>query len=519
VTTTFGSISKSAQSTIPAASLAPRTIIDCVLRSVRSFPERAALIIAGPDSDTVVSYAQLGELISETAAGLDRAGVHVGSRVLIMAAPSLRFYALALGVLASARVLVVVDGRMQRRRVVHALRAASPDVVVAAPSVMRWWPLVAPLRRARRFTIDGAVLGAESVDALFERSGAATFASPSPDADAILAFSSGTTGDAKRIARSHTVLLAQHRALAAAFPPPSDDVNLAGFPMAVLHNLCCGTTTVLPDMTLRAEMARATETAVRVIERCGVTSISAAPAFARALSRWAISNGRVIDQVGHVVVGGGPVSRTLCAEVTAAFPNARASIVYGATEAEPIATVNMRELLVSEGEGFLVGRLVPDVEMVLDRGRGRWRGAGEVLVRGAHVVRPENATNGWHRTGDLARVDAHGRLWLLGRVSDAVLHRERLVLSGIVEASALRVLGVDAAGFVAHRRAPEGELAVTIAKRASRAIVATRVHAALAELGLGTIRVRVVDRIPMDARHESKVARAELARMLERLRS
>jgi len=289
--------------------------------------------------------------------------------------------------------------------------------------------------------------------------------------------------------------------------------------MAVLHNLCCGTTTVLPDATLRSEMTRDPETAICLIERCGVTSLSAAPAFARTLSRWAISNGRVIDQVGHFVVGGGPVSRTLCAEVMAAFPNARASVVYGATEAEPIATVNMREVLASEGEGFLVGRLVPDVEMVLDRGRGRWRGAGEVLVRGAHVVRPESATTAWHRTGDLARVDVHGRLWLLGRVGDAVLHRERVVLSGSVEACALGVLGVDAAGFVAHRRAPEGELAVVLAKRAAGAIVVRRIEAALAALGLGTIPVRVVDHIPMDSRHGSKVVRTELSRMLERVRA
>src|SRR5262245_42565861 len=438
----------SIHSTVPAASPAvePRTIVDCILASVQRFPQRPALVVASEDGNAVISYGRLGELINDAAAGLDRAGIAPGSRLLIMAAPSLCFYALALGVLASGRVLVVVDGRMQRRRVLNALSAAAPDVVISARSVMLWWPLIASLRRARRFTIDGTVMGVQPIEMLMGRSDATTLAPLSPDATAILAFSSGTTGEAKQIGRSHAVLLAQHRALSAAFPAPAGDVNLAGFPMAVLHNLCCGTTTVLPDVKLRAEMGREPGAAIGLIERCGVTSISAAPAVARGLSRWAISNGRVIDQVRHVVVGGGPASRTLCAEVMAAFPNARASVVYGATEAEPIATVNMREVLASEGEGFLVGRLVPDVEMVLDRGRGRWRGrgAGEVLVRGAHVVRPESATSGWHRTGDLARVDVHGRLWLLGRVGDAVLHRERMVFSGTVEACALRVPGIEA---------------------------------------------------------------------------
>jgi acyl-CoA synthetase (AMP-forming)/AMP-acid ligase II len=493
----------------------PRRIVDCILANVRRHPERPAIVVAGAGSNEVVSFGALGELIDGFAAGLDRSGIGVESRVLLMAAPSLRFYALALGVLASGRMLVVVDGRMRPRRILHALKLAAPDVVVAAPTVMRWWPLVAPLRRARRFTIDGTVFGSAPVETLWSNDPASA-ADLSPDKTAILAFSSGSTGHPKQIGRSHSVLLAQHRALAAAFPPPAGDVNLAGFPMAVLHNLCCGTTTVLPDAALRAEMGRDPEAAFRVIERSGVTSLSAAPAFVRALSRYATATSGRLERVTHVVVGGGPVSRAICADVMAAFPNAQASVVYGATEAEPIATVSMREVLASEGEGFLVGRLVPEVEMLLDHTCTGRADAGEVLVRGAHVVRPTATSDDWHRTSDVARIDTHGRLWLLGRVGDGVLHRGQLVWPGAVEAHALKVPGVDAAGFVAHARAAEGELAIAVTGGVSRTDAATRVRAALAERRLDSVAVRVVDRIPMDARHDSKVSRRELAKMLER---
>jgi acyl-CoA synthetase (AMP-forming)/AMP-acid ligase II len=483
-------------------------VVERVLGNVSRHPGRAALVVARSRGQGVVDYQELGGLITEVGAGLDRSEIPQEARVLIMAPPSIEFYVLALGMLATGRTLVVVDGRMRRSRILHALREAAPDVVIAAPNVMRWWPLLSPLRAARRYTIGGRVAGSKPVSVLHAQDAAFCVRRVGADAPAIISFSSGTTGAAKQIVRSHGVLVAQHLALASAFPAPDHDVNLAGFPMAVLHNLCCGTTTVLPDAELRAVMTDDPQAVIDLIERCGVTSISAAPALAKRIARQAIGS-RPIARIEHVVIGGGPVSRALCADVMAAFPNAQASVIYGATEAEPIATVPMREVLTSNGEGFLVGRPVADVDVVIEGEHG----IGEVLVRGAHVALPPH-NDTWHRTTDVARLDAHGRLWLLGRVGDAVRHNGRVVYAGTVEAIALGELGVSAAGFVAHRAAPEGELALEVESNSRN--VLDRVRARLARAGLGTVSVRVVARIPMDARHDSKVERASLARLLER---
>lgn len=507
----------------PCALEAARSTVDLILANACRFPNRTALVIVGAHDRQRVSYDQLATLISEAAAGFARAGIPTGARVLLMAPPSLRFYALALGVLASGRVLVLVDGRMRPRRIVHAIRTVSPEVVIGASSVMRWWPVLPPLRAARRFTIDGALPGAPSAKALSAANVPFSAAHVEADAPAVISFTSGSTGAAKQIIRTHDVLLAQHRVLAAAFPAPSGDVNLAGFPMAVLHNLCCGTTTVLPDPEVRSAMAHDVDLSLDVIAACGVTSLSAAPAFARAVARRAIATGQRLTSVEHIVIGGAPVSRALCADVVTAFPTAVSSAVYGATEAEPIATVSMREILASDGDGFLVGRPVPEAKVVIDG--SALGGAGEVLVRGPHVAATGNAFQHWHRTGDVARLDDHGRLWLLGRVGDAVMHRRRVVFPGSVEAAAMAVRDVAAAGFVSHQGAPEGELALEVAKDifvpdeiARDAAVIIRVRDRLARCGLDTVPIRLIPRIPMDARHDSKVARADLAQLLWRSR-
>ena len=95
-------------------------------------------------------------------------------------------------------------------------------------------------------------------------------------------------------------------------------------------------------------------------------------------------------------------------------------------------------------------------------------------------------------------------------------HRDRVVIPGTLEAIALSMRGVDVAAFVAHATAPEGELAIELASTADSIAVVTRLRDDLTRRGFSTIPVRVVARIPMDARHESKVLRGELARLLER---
>src|SRR5690606_25872469 len=91
---------------------------------------------------------------------------------------------------------------------------------------------------------------------------------------------------------------------------------------------------------------------------------------------------------------------------------------------------------------------------------------GELLVTGDHVQKDyfqdpaavaRNKVTGpdgrvWHRLGDLGRLDERGRIWLVGRVSDAVaLPDGRRLYPIAVEAVAREVQGVRQAALVAHR--------------------------------------------------------------------
>ena len=485
--------------------VAPPTsnVTDLVLARVVQAPTCAAFVQLEGAGTQRVSYEALAERAGAYQRGLRAEGYAAGDRVLVIGRPSPEFYALALAVLATGLTLVLVDSRLSADRILRALRDARPAGVVAPSALMRWWPLISALRRARRCTIGGWVPGARPLAHLGRRTGTLDVVPVAPDAPAIASFTSGNTGQPKNIVRSHAVLLAQHRALAAAFPVGPSEVTLSAFPVAMLHNLCCGATTVLPPAALSADADPGALLELVCAHR--VTSLTAAPALTGLLARRALRLGTPVRALRTVVVGGGPVSPRLCDDVMRAFPAADAHVLYGASEAEPIATARMAEVRDASGDGLLVGRPVRGTAVAL--------AGDELLVRGAHVIGPRHH---WHRTGDLARLGDDGRVWLLGRVGSTVLHRGRVLFPFVAEAAALSVDGVCAAGLVAHRRAPEGELAIERAAGADADAVGRALRVCLAGMGLSSLPVRMVARVPMDARHGSKVQRAELARLLER---
>ncbi|MGZ3427845.1 MAG: AMP-binding protein [Polyangia bacterium] len=516
-----------------------RNIAAAILLHAKIASRRVALV-SPLERDSSLSFGALGERVARLRDGLRRQGIRPGDRVLVLAPLGFDMIAIAVALLASGATLVTLDGQLGARRVVRALAVARPRAVISLRRLLRFWPLVPALARARRVALDGAGLGTQSFAALVGDADESPLARP--DAPAMISFSSGTSGRPKGAERTHEILLAQHRALGRSFPVAEGEVDLPAFPALTLHNLACGITTVLPPVDLRqpahVDPARVVDTA----RRYGVTSLSGAPAYLARIAAYATRVGLTLPSLRRIAVGGAPVSRSLCRALRAAFPAAEAVVVYGSTEAEPMAHVDLDEVVHSDGRGFLVGTPDPAAEIELVRlpaeppaGAGdRLRDyrvaageVGEIVVRGRHVVQryvgdpeaqrctklPSAAGGVWHRTGDLARQDARGRLWLAGRAADVLSGDDDACYPFDVEANVLDCAGVRAAALVAWPRRPEGVLAVAL-EPGARAAALDAARAALDTCGLSSLSIRVLDELPMDARHQSKVDRVALRAQL-----
>jgi acyl-CoA synthetase (AMP-forming)/AMP-acid ligase II len=194
-----------------------------------------------------------------------------------------------------------------------------------------------------------------------------------------------------------------------------------------------------------------------------------------------------------------------------AAPQAGIHAVYGSTEAEPIAHLELKEIAeadwtaMADGKGLLAGRPIPEVEVdIRDH---------EVFVAGPHVnegyldpaddASTKSRSDGklWHRTGDAARMDGDGRLWLLGRREAAAGG----LFPFAVETAALSWPGVRQAALLAG----EGRAKLALSGEALD-LAALQARASR----LGDVDVVELKAVPMDKRHNSKADYARLRKIL-----
>jgi o-succinylbenzoate---CoA ligase len=111
-----------------------------------------------------------------------------------------------------------------------------------------------------------------------------------------------------------------------------------------------------------------------------------------------------------VLLGGAPAPESVLERALAAgFPIA---LTYGLTEASSQVATATPELV--RRKPGAVGPPLPGVEVAVV-------GDGELLVRGPTVAPGCANIDGWLRTGDRARLDPEGHLWIVGRVSDRII--------------------------------------------------------------------------------------------------
>lgn len=468
-------------------------LIETFLAQVDARPDAAAIIT--PEG-RVVSYAELSRASAVRAAAYAHAGVGVGDVVLIARGVSVELYETLLAVFRLGAVVMFPEPAAGLKGLRVAVEAAKPKAMVTAGIGYALRLLIPELRHLKLLPDfdDDAVVRDE-------------VAHVPGDAPALITFTSGSTGRPKGIVRSADFLMLQHRLLENVRRTKPSDVDLISLPVFILSNLAAGAASVIPAGKL-TRPATLDGGALRAqIAAHKVNRIIAPPAVVARI----VEGAAPMTQLEAIFTGGGPVFPNLLRAAARAAPNAEIHAVYGSTEAEPISHLALRDIgeadwaAMASGAGLLAGKPIAEIEVdIRDH---------EVFVAGPHVNRgyldpaddksAKSIRDGklWHRTGDAARLDEQGRLWLLGRREAA--HGELFPFA--VETAALSWPGVRQAALLAE----EG--------RARLALAGDGLYlAAMQERAdaIGKIEVVLLQAVPMDKRHNSKADYAQLKKLL-----
>ena len=275
--------------------------------------------------------------------------------------------------------------------------------------------------------------------------------------DCLILYTSGTTGYPKGAVNTHANVIVQNvEHHVAAWGIGEDDVYLATTPLAhragvgrLVNALGLGGTLVIMEKFDAAE-------ALALVERERVTVAGFPPTVIRMLLASFKSKPERCASLRRVIVSTEAFPVPLMREVSAALPHVEFYGVYGMSEAA-VTSASLAEQLARPGTA---GKPLPGVEI-------RIEADGELLVRGENAVmkgyfnRPqENAEafrGGWFHTGDIARVDADGYLYIVDRKKDMVVTGGYNVYSKEVEQVLVQHPGIADAAVVGVPDALYGE--------------------------------------------------------------
>ena len=235
-------------------------------------------------------------------------------------------------------------------------------------------------------------------------------ASP-PSRQPVLILTTGTTGAPRGVRHDWGRLLAR----AAAAGPARDQRWLLAFGVhqfagyqIMIHVASIGATLVDPGLRLpRSGLA--------AMRKHGVTHASATPTFWRFLLAELRSDGGPAPALAQVTLGGEAVPAAVLTDLRAAFPGARVSQIYAASEFGATGAVN-------DGRNGLprsVLDLGDDAEVAMTVVDGELWVRSRLGMLGYHGEDPVADPDGWRPTGDLVEV-VGDRILFRGRAAEII---------------------------------------------------------------------------------------------------
>ena len=171
---------------------------------------------------------------------------------------------------------------------------------------------------------------------------------------------------------------------------------------------------------------------MELIERERITSFGGVPSMVWQVLESPAFGAHYLSSIQSIGYGGAPAAPELVTRIKESFPLVSSSNGYGLTETSSLTTSNAG--LDYQRKPDSVGVPVPVCELKLMASNGASQvpqgEVGELWIKGPNVVKgywhkPEATaqtfTNGWLHSGDLAKIDDEGFVYIVDRAKDMLI--------------------------------------------------------------------------------------------------
>ncbi|WP_066907366.1 AMP-binding protein [Millisia brevis] len=362
----------------------------------------------------------------------------------------------------------------------------------------------------------------------------------------LMLYTSGTTGIPKGVPWASRELASQIRYYSAATQIKTE---FCLFPHLALVAIAIGRTAVLPDVTTLQPLRIPIESVHAQMVEHGCDYVFASPLVWDRMVRFLDESGRDAPPIKIAATAGSALSGRLIERISAALPNTTVRIPFASTEAVmPITVIDAPEFVFLSGTRTYAGAGVPlgavademavavvptefdERDFSIHRFSLPPKEVGEIVVTGSRVTRtyfhrPDVERHAklrdvvtervWHRTADLGYIDEEGRLWFVCRKKDVI----RIAGGGDLYPDSLEQMWNMATGAsisaVVYSE-PSDELFYVLPADSVAEVDEFVLNLQADRAGVPRpIVVRLSTSLPADVRHNSKVDRPSVLRIVQ----
>jgi long-chain acyl-CoA synthetase len=461
-------------------------LVQVLMEKVKAKQDEPALL----DIHRIYSWREFFHRVSVLANYLKDKGVMRGGRFAIISRNGFRFEELKWAGFWSGAIPLPINTRLANLEIAQILRDSECQHLMIEATFAHIMQANELREWKGQFTIFGNAAGSEAevYEDIILKCSPMPLIEVESSCDAILLYTSGTSGESKGVRLSHSNIITNNDAFASAIKANSHQIYLHAAPMfhsadllAMAWMLQGAPQCFLPSFS--------PENFIATIKHFKANAVVTVPAMLISVITSVPQEQLKSLSLQKLIYGASPMTLDWIVKVSQSFPQVDLYNCYGQTEASTDLTVFEASEFRLAIEAYLESGLVRDPLLSVGKANSgnqlrvvdqndqplKVGEVGELVARGENIMlgylnKPNETARtlqgGWLHTGDLARIDEQGYIYLLDRLNDRINSGGEGVYSTEVEAVLQKHPAVAEAAVIGtpHERLGETVTAVIVLK-------------------------------------------------------